>query len=1146
MTNALSACFITMGESSFEAAVESIRPFVSEVVAVYTGEDDKTARWVARLTDRTDHFTGANWPGGGMRDFSKARNVCLALVTQPAMIWLDSDDTIEGGEHIAAMLAAMPAGKATYFALPYVYSRDAGSREQCLQWRERIVSPVRAFSWRFAVHECLLPIPGVAATRADYVSGPIPRIIHHRDADSPTSVARNIRILEAEVVEHPEDARTRYNLGLAYFDARQWGQSEAEFSKYVDMPDTLVGPDMAAEQRAIACMRLSAIKVMSGDPETALNWARTAVAEHEWAECYFQLARSHVGVASLGGPEERRHWERAAHYARVGLSLPLTQTAQPINPMERSFYIHQTLHVALHHLGDIRGAHASVLQALQAVPDDRMMLGNALAYEAEIARQNASQAAQEAQALVQKAEEYYEAGDIGSAVLGSIRQIVGAPVRPKKPGKLDIVFVCGMAPENWGPRMAADGGIGGSETAVIEMARQLSKRGHKVRVYNNCGAPELDGDVQYRQFGEPIGDCDVLIGWRHSQLIFQARAKVRWTWCHDVSFVGGADPWTLHNTQRVLGVSRWHVGALAAQGVAVTKLHQTRNGIDHSRFRSTGASRNPKRAIYSSSPTRGLGELLQIWPAVRASAEGAELEVYYGFDSWEANCRRTGDRAGLNRIATLKTACAATEGVTLRGRVNGQELANAMMRSGVWVHPSYDNGAGGRFHGAVPEVVRHGAIIEYGDDWLKQFALATITALVSPEMPGERETIAESVRDLSWDGVADQWEEWMVEDIVARKVEDQALVVESKPEKLKVHVILSPDGTGRQILDPRDPSGGTMGGGGKAGFLGLVRGLARMMLGYEVTAISTFRERRQEIDGVHYLSLEEPVERMDAVIAYYDVRVLQGIVGPLRIGMHHTLKPYGDGTAWPFTDVNTAPSEWAVEYLKRMRPRSPWRVVPNAVEGLENVVWKPIPGRVIHHTSPDRGLYNLLERWGEIRSRVPHATLHVIGKPQDIIGAYLHEVLQGSLEYDQASRLEAGIKTAREIGGVQFIGSLPREALLEEISEAACFASAFEMMIPSETWSITIHECCEIGVPCVIAPADALASLWRGVVRMTPPIEDDQGEFVNAVVEVLTNEVDARELSRHQKQHVQQYSFDRTAKAMSDVIEEAMKTRRKV
>lgn len=1157
--NDLSLCMITLGEPTLERAVTSARPFISELCIVYTGPDEATAERVRSFADRFEWYQGANWPDGGMRDFSKVRARSLALVTQPAAIWLDSDDTLEGGERIAPMLASVPPGKAVYYNLQYVYARDSKERPQAVLWRERIVTPVRAFAWRFAVHECLLGVPGIPVARADY-QGELPRVIHHRGVESPGAVARNLRILQAEAEEHPEDARTRFYLAMAHFDARHWEPAVVEFVRYIETQDAVAGPDIASEQRAFACMRVSAAEVERGNPEGALAWAKRAVEEREWAECYFQVARAHVSLAMDGGPEERRHWERAAHNAYVGLALPLTQTALPVNPMERSFHIHQTLHHVLYRLGNLAGAHESAMKALSAVPDDRVMLGNAIVYEAELARRNIELAAAQARGICEKAEEYAAAGDIGTAVLGSIRQLTGAPLRGLQPGKLDVVFLCGVAPETWSPAVAERTGIGGSETSVIELARTLSGRGHKVRVYNNCGGPQLDGDVQYLPFDLQVdGDVDILVAWRHSQLVHQVRAKVKWIWCHDANFVGGLDPWTLHQTKRVLALSRWHESSLAGQGVDVRKIYRTRNGIDHGRFKSSGATRSPKTAIFSSAPSRGLAELLQIWPEVRRAVDGATLEVYYGWDSWESTCRLTGDRAALIRIARLKEAVAGTEGVRMVGRVNGRELAQAMMRAGVWLHPSWDGGpffetncigvqeaqaAGLRVvaaaHGGLPEVVRNGQLVDYdgGNDWLEKFANAAITALVVPEREGERESIAAAVSDLGWGGVAEQWEAWMLEDIAERKVEDGALVTAGEPERLKVHVILSPDGTGRQLLDPRDPSGGSSGGGGKAGFLGLVRGLGRLGK-YDVTALSTFRERRAVIDGVTYLGLEEPVERMDVIIAYYDVRVLQGVVGPLRIGMHHTLKPYGDGRAWPFTDVNTAPSEWALEYLRRMRPRSTWRVIPNAVEGLEGVTWRPVPGRVIHHTSPDRGLYHLLERWGEIRGRVPGATLHVIGNPQDIIRDYSHPGLRGSDEYDMAMRLDAGIKTAREVGGVQFTGPLPRDALIEEISEASVFASAFELTIPSETWSMSIHECCAVGVPCVIAPADALESLWCNVVEMTLDIQDDQGQFVDAVVRMLTNPEAARAVSERQREHVRQFSFDRTAQVMSDVIEEA-------
>jgi glycosyltransferase involved in cell wall biosynthesis len=219
-----------------------------------------------------------------------------------------------------------------------------------------------------------------------------------------------------------------------------------------------------------------------------------------------------------------------------------------------------------------------------------------------------------------------------------------------------------------------------------------------------------------------------------------------------------------------------------------------------------------------------------------------------------------------------------------------------------------------------------------------------------------------------------------------------------------------------------------------------------------------------------------------------------------------------------------------------MRPRANWEVLPNAVEGLDHLRWEPIPGRIIHHTSPDRGLYHLLERWGEIRQRVPNATLHVGGDPQSIVDANSGLFLRDSLSGEMARRLTDGMKSAKEVGGVRFLGALPRAELLEEIRHASIFAAPFEMMIPSETWSISVHECCEIGVPVVMAPADALRSLWEGVCVVTSDIGVDRGGFVDAVVDVLNEPARARAVSERQKRHVQQFSFDRMARELDVVI----------
>jgi glycosyltransferase involved in cell wall biosynthesis/tetratricopeptide (TPR) repeat protein len=1162
----ITACFIVRGDPLLERAVASIRPHVTEVAIACTSPEPEDQERARALADRFTVCLEANDEEGQIIDFSVARSASFRIATSAACLWLDSDDEIVGGEHLAELLAMSPEGRPSVWAMPYEYEHDEKGRCVALVQRERLVCPRHAFEWQEPVHEGLVPLdPNVAVGRVDPGRPDSIVVVHRRPGSRAAATARNLRILKRDVERRPEHARSRFYLAMAHFDA---GDHDAAAHTFPEALEFELHPD----ERTIACLRMASVQHDAGDLDGALEWAMLALKTRQWGEVYFTIARIEAAMAKEGGTGALTHWASSAHYARVGLSTPATSTAMWINPHDRAFHAPSALSEALGKIGDFEGALAACETALAAAPGDRAATGNRLLYRAGLAAKTAAKAAETLGEVRSDVTNLLARGVIGRDTADTVRSVIGRESGESVLG-LDIAFACGVAVEPWDPRLIEKRGMGGSETAVVEVAKRLAAKGHRVRVYCNCGAEGLYDGVRYLAAerlprAEP---ADVLVAWRNADGLEIMRGRVRWLWVHDVGVGGSTDPWRMHRTDRVLGLSSWHVRALAAQGIPTEKIHQTRNGIDHARFKGPPVPRVATRAVFSSAPTRGLEELCNLWPTVRMAVPEATLDCYYGFDSWEASCRANDDGEGLERIARLRALVEATDGVTMRGRVSPRDLAKAMSGAGVWVHPAWDNGAGGKFyetsclglveaqaagcrvvaaaHGAIPEAAFKASLVDYGDaslpsreDW-SEFASAIVEAMQAPEEDGGREAIADAVSHLSWDSVAEQWEAWMASDIEAKNADDRAMVESikaSRPQKLKLQIILSPDGSGRQLLDPTDPSGGRAGGGGKAGFLGLTRAMGRLGT-YDVTALSTFKDRFHVIDGVTYLGLDELAPPADVVIAYYDVRVLSQVMGPLRVGMHHTLAPYN---AWPFIDVNTAPSEYALEYCRRLRPRATWRVVPNAVEGLEGVVWKPVPGRVLHHTSPDRGLYNLLERWGEIRARVPHATLHVAGNPGDMAKAYQQPSLKGSIEYDMAIRLEAGMATAKEIGGVRFLGSLPRVDLLEEIASAACFASAFEMLIPSETWSITIHECCEVGVPCVIAPADALRSLWEDVVECGPDIADDRGEFVDSVVRMLTDEKAAREVSTRQKAHVAQFSFDRTAQAMDSAIREALDARK--
>jgi glycosyltransferase involved in cell wall biosynthesis len=98
-------------------------------------------------------------------------------------------------------------------------------------------------------------------------------------------------------------------------------------------------------------------------------------------------------------------------------------------------------------------------------------------------------------------------------------------------------------------------------------------------------------------------------------------------------------------------------------------------------------TRSPSRAIYSSSPDRGLDFLVDIWPDVRAKVPDAELVCCYADVYDAAAAARPELQAFRDRLAA---AIADTEGVFNLGSLAQPELASTMERCGVWLNPGWN------------------------------------------------------------------------------------------------------------------------------------------------------------------------------------------------------------------------------------------------------------------------------------------------------------------------------------------------------------------------------------------------------------------------------------------------------------------------
>jgi len=350
-----------------------------------------------------------------------------------------------------------------------------------------------------------------------------------------------------------------------------------------------------------------------------------------------------------------------------------------------------------------------------------------------------------------------------------------------------------------------------------------------------------------------------------------------------------------------------------------------------------------------------------------------------------------------------------------------------------------------------------------------------------------------------------------------------------------VHAVLTSYASGGVLIDPRDPLNESVGGGCRTAFIGIVKELGK--LGHTVRAFSTFKERAT-INNIQYLPIEELDNHGSPNImwACYDTRPLHGRSGMLRIGSHHT---YLQGVQPPFDyiDINTIPSQSALDLLKAFwAPHSTWKVLPNAVNDVP--IWNPIPGRVVYHTSPDRGLHFLIQIWPEIKSRVPEATLHIIGNHEKWINETLsYGGMENSEIAKRAKKLRDNFEIANKVGGITCLSNLPRHELLRELSQASVFAFPCSVVYPTETFSVSIMECCKIGVPVVLAPQDALESIYKGHVIMTQsPIEDNLHKFTNSVVYALQDQDLAQHYSKLGKELASNYTYERSGKVLSDII----------
>jgi predicted SAM-dependent methyltransferase/glycosyltransferase involved in cell wall biosynthesis len=628
----ITVCIISSDDPHLPNAVASVEPWVERVVVVDPRE-----------------VSGACDASGRMLDFSAARNASFAKAQTPWVMWLDSDDVVQGSDKLVELCKAPPG---TCFLLPYEYAYDHLGRVVTRQYRERLVQGKERMQWLYPVHEVLAAKgPDVRFMQNDDV------IIKHQRQylNKPVEPGRNLRILEAWMKDHPDDVRNTYYYGLELGNNGRVDEAIKQLNRYVGMSGW-------QDERAMAYYQLARIHEGRREWDLGLEAAFNSLKTVDWFESYYAICRMF---------HFKQEWARCVHYGNIALSLPPTKTFLFLSDADRHD-IHTLLTYAKNQLGDVEGAYEHCKKGLEANPHEPHLVHNA----PKLSQALSGSACGVRPVATEKGLPYPESGSQAA--------------RPAGFSKLSVVFATGPGCERWDPETMAKGGLGGSETMLIHQARNLAALGHKVTVYADPPREVVHDGVTYksvRDFRDLA--CDILVVSRYAQLLDEEHhvdARLRLLWCHDV-VAHGATHARLLRADRILALSQWHKQNLVeTHGLHPEHVVVTRNGVDLSRFHPDIHVRKPW-VVNSSSPDRSWPVLLEEWPKIRAQVPNAELHLFYGFGNWRVVVGNNPD--ALSYIQRLEDAANRMEGIVYHGRVSQPELADFMLRSRLWAHPTW-------------------------------------------------------------------------------------------------------------------------------------------------------------------------------------------------------------------------------------------------------------------------------------------------------------------------------------------------------------------------------------------------------------------------------------------------------------------------
>lgn len=575
--------------ANLERALASIAPGVDAIYVTLTGPrnlvkpgEKVCATFKAQVSYYPERFTApaeeVKWlkeffgydpkmqAGDKLFLFDQARNFAFSQVSKDYdyILWLDADDVFVGAEKLHAIATSARDNDIGAVYFNYIYQADftpEGKIKHVLieHLRERLVRNNGDYKWIAPIHETL--IEQRPTQKTDNYECQVVHLATQEDRER--SLERNLRNLEHAIYESKgEDPRHLYYLAKAFYDLRTPEYDE----KLIPLIQAYLGGKHQSgwpEERAQACDYLSEVYRRRKEYNNAIKAAMNGLIEEpENPLLFLSLAVSYC---------DKQDWERALFWVRLASKVRDKKSTLVKNPKDLQLRTLQIIYNASLNLSLLDEAWAAIVKLMDLVPEDPGIKEQYVFIQEVRLQRDLTQAfMQQAQEL----ERSGEAGKIKALLQSAPRLVVSTPfyedlyrkhMPPTVWGEKDMAIWCGPGFTTWSPKTltrASGEFMGGSEEAVVELARAFARLGWKVTVYADPGADEGEHDgvtyLPYYKFNQ-ADEFNVLVAWRGIGFFDQAlKAKKTMLWLHDIQNALEYTEERLAKIDKVVFLSKWH------------------------------------------------------------------------------------------------------------------------------------------------------------------------------------------------------------------------------------------------------------------------------------------------------------------------------------------------------------------------------------------------------------------------------------------------------------------------------------------------------------------------------------------------------------------------------------------------------------